>query len=377
MAGFDTSVFRQQWRLPETQQNALLRGLETQRAQQGNALQSMQLQALMQRQQQEQAAQAKMQQFVQGLPSPRMQASQNALAGGGGPTVANAQRMAPVDPRLQMQYGAMQAGLMSPMDYLKSLHPEQKLQAVGMDQNIVDMNAGGAVVRAGQAKPAPKPSAVQEFEYAQTNPAFDSWNRTNKKAGATNLSVNTEKSYGGEIAQGLAKADLAALDVARSAPDRIRSAADVKRILSTGNPITGTAAEQRLWLDKALSTAGVIDGTRTQATEDLVNLLANQTLDAIKTSGLGSGQGFTDKDRQFLQDAKAGRIEINAKTLYRMADLNEKSARASIAYGNKVAARLKGNPILGTVGQDLEVQAPVDLNEAIAAEAARRGLGGK
>ena len=61
MAGFDTSVFRQQWRLPETQQNALLRGLETQRAQQGNALQSMQLQALMQRQQQEQAAQAKMQ----------------------------------------------------------------------------------------------------------------------------------------------------------------------------------------------------------------------------------------------------------------------------------------------------------------------------
>ena len=191
MAGFDTSVFRQQWRLPETQQNALLRGLETQRAQQGNALQSMQLQALMQRQQQEQAAQAKMQQFVQGLPSPRMQASQNALAGGGGPTVANAQRMAPVDPRLQMQHDAMQAGLMSPMDYLKSLHPEQKLQAVGMDQNIVDMNRGGAVVTPGQAKPAPKPSAVQEFEYAQGNPAFDAWNRSNKKAGATSVSVNT------------------------------------------------------------------------------------------------------------------------------------------------------------------------------------------
>ena len=103
----------QNWRQPQTPQNALMQGLEVQRAQQGNALQQYQLQALMQRAQQEQAAQAKQQQFVQGLPSPQMMASQNALAGGGGPTVGNAQRMQPVDPRLQMQHSAMQAGMLS------------------------------------------------------------------------------------------------------------------------------------------------------------------------------------------------------------------------------------------------------------------------
>lgn len=53
----DNRVF-QNWRLPESPQNALMRGLEMQRAQQGNALQQYQLQALIQRQQQEAAAQA-------------------------------------------------------------------------------------------------------------------------------------------------------------------------------------------------------------------------------------------------------------------------------------------------------------------------------
>lgn len=193
------------------------------------------------------------------------------------------------------------------------------------------------------------------------------------KAGAPSISVNTEKSYAGNVAEGLAKNDVAALDAARSAPDRVRTARSIKQVLDSNKALTGTAASVRLELVKALSTAGLVNADSTTATEDLVSMLNSQTLDAIKTAGMGSGQGFTDKDRQFLQDAKSGRIEINAATLRRMADLNEKAGLASIEYGNKIAARLKGNPAMGTVGQDLDFKAPDDFQKALDDEAKRRG----
>jgi hypothetical protein len=197
------------------------------------------------------------------------------------------------------------------------------------------------------------------------------------KSGAptTNIGINTEKTYAGNVAEGLAKNDVSALDAARSAPDRLQTARSVKAVLEGSKAITGTGADARLAITKALATAGLVNGDSTTATEDLVSMLNSQTLDAVKTSGLGAGQGFTDKDRQFLQDAKSGRIELNAKSLWRMADLNERAAQQSINHGNKIAARLKGNPAMGSVAQDLEVSAPTQadsLQQLIQREAERR-----
>jgi hypothetical protein len=195
------------------------------------------------------------------------------------------------------------------------------------------------------------------------------------------VNVTLDKTYGGVVAKGLADADVAAIDAARSAPDRLRSAREVQRIL-TQTPITGSGAEMRLAITKALSTAGLIDGKTVTSTEDLASVLANQTLDAIKTSGLGSGQGFTDKDRQFLQDAKSGRLETNAGTLQYIARLNERAAIASMERGNSVIRRLKKDPNFSgsTAGALEEVTMPTDSGvtlppqSAIEAEMRRRGL---
>jgi hypothetical protein len=173
----------------------------------------------------------------------------------------------------------------------------------------------------------------------------------------TNVKVSTEKGYAGEIAKGLAGQDLAAIDAARNAGDRIRTAQSVKSLLEK-SPITGTGAEARLALNKALTTAGLIDGTQVRDTETLAGLLASSTLDAIKTSGLGGGQGFTDKDRQFLERARSGNLEVNPATLRDLADLNERAARASIQRGKTVAKRLQGNPSMGTVGQEFNFDEP-------------------
>jgi hypothetical protein len=183
-----------------------------------------------------------------------------------------------------------------------------------------------------------------------------------KRAGAssTNVSVSTDKGYAGEIVKGLATQDLAAIDAGRAAPQRLENARNIKQILAS-NPITGTGAESRLAFEKTLATAGIIDGNRVKNTEDLVSLLASGTLDSIKTSGLGSGQGFTDKDRQFLEKAKSGNIEINAGTLGTLAELNEKAALASINRGNQVIEKLKTNPDMGKAGYGLE---PIPVPEA-------------
>jgi hypothetical protein len=97
---------------------------------QRNALMQMQMQAAQEQQAQQRQQNALMQQFRDSIPSPQMAASQQALMGGGGPTVANAQRIQPVDPRLQMLHGAMKAGAVSPMDYAKEAFPKDEFVSV-------------------------------------------------------------------------------------------------------------------------------------------------------------------------------------------------------------------------------------------------------
>jgi hypothetical protein len=192
------------------------------------------------------------------------------------------------------------------------------------------------------------------------NKAYQDYEINKASAGAsrTNISVSTDKKYGEIFGAKIAEQDAAAIDAAKSSHDRIDSSRRVKQLLAQ-NPITGTGAGARLALEKAFVTAGIIDGTNVANTEALASNLASQTLDAIKTSGLGSGQGFTDKDRIFLQEAKSGRIEMNGMTLNRLADLNERAALKSIEKGNSVIRSLKGNKDMGDVVNRLEeIQIP-------------------
>lgn len=243
-------------------------------------------------------------------------------------------------------------------------------QSLAKDETPLTVAPGASLVDRRTMKPlftAPKPqeqpSAVREYEYARANGyqgSFPQWEMERRRAGATTVSVgvNSDKSYFGNVAEGLAKNDVAAIDAGRSAPDRIASSRRVKEVLAK-NPITGTGAEVRLSLNRALSTAGLIDGTNVANTEVLASTLASQTLDAIKTSGLGSGQGFTDKDRAFLERAKSGNIEMTPQALGMLADLNEKAARASITRANSVIGKLRSAPQSGQMGTMLEpIQEP-------------------
>ena len=166
---------------------------------------------------------------------------------------------------------------------------------------------------------------------------------TTAPAVSVNVGDKASNKYTEALAEGVAKQDLEAIALGETAIPQIESSFRVRDLLKQ-NPITGTGANARLGLEKALATAGFGKGERATITENLSAELAKTTLGAIRSSGLGSGQGFTDKDRQFLERAAAGQIELTQANLLYLAELNDRAGRAAIARSNAVRARARQLP---------------------------------
>jgi hypothetical protein len=165
-----------------------------------------------------------------------------------------------------------------------------------------------------------------------------------KRSGAINLAVNTEKSYGGEFGQGLAKNDVSLYQTATKAPQVLQTVKDTKALLDSGKVITGFGANQRLdiaRLGSALNIGGKDTKEVVANTQQLFANRAQATLDSIRESGLGAGQGFSNADRDFLEKAKMGGIVYDKASLQRQLDIEERVARAS---ANKWNDRIKSIP---------------------------------
>jgi len=174
----------------------------------------------------------------------------------------------------------------------------------------------------------------------------------------TTINMPGDNAYASTVGKGLGERDLTILDTGRTAPQRYENAQRVLDILADGKAITGTGADWRLGFARAAATAGLASPDDAAATETLASTLASQTLDAIKSSGLGSGQGFTDKDRQFLERAKAGQITMTPQALKDLATLNKKSAIAAIRQSNEVAKRVGADPRFGEYSKSLMIDEP-------------------
>jgi hypothetical protein len=213
------------------------------------------------------------------------------------------------------------------------------------------------------------PSDVETYQYYVVDqkrlglPAksFEEWRLTKPPSTVVQNLLPGEKTankYSDELAGLLAKQDSDAIAAGDNAIGQIESSFRVRNLLKQ-NPITGTGAPARLALEKALVTAGFSKGDRATVTENLSAELAKTTLAAVRTSGLGSGQGFTDKDRQFLERAAAGQIDLTPENLRYLAELNEKAGRANIAVSNRVRSRVRQLPqFKGLPGMLPDIVAP-------------------
>jgi hypothetical protein len=125
----------------------------------------------------------------------------------------------------------------------------------------------------------------------------------------------------------------------------------------------------KLNMARALNLAGADNNEKIANTELLLSGLARQTLGAVKTSGLGTGQGFTDKDLKFLQDVEGGRITMNAQTIQHLAELSHSAAEKSANTWNKRVKEIPKTALEGTGLSTEPIVVPKRLGAAPAAPA--------
>lgn len=162
---------------------------------------------------------------------------------------------------------------------------------------------------------------------------------------APQSSITIKNEGGTEYAKGFAKKQVDRDDslrsVAEKGQDLIERSQRIRSVLDSKEVITGAGADFRLSFAKGLKAIGWSDSESPDNTETLAADLAQNTLDHIKASGLGTGNGFTEKDLIFLQSATGGRINLEKGTMLRLSNIQESVARAAIGKWN---ARLKTIP---------------------------------
>lgn len=162
-------------------------------------------------------------------------------------------------------------------------------------------------------------------------------------------SVNTEKKYGEAFAGKIADADVSLRDAAEKAPQLAERANRIKEVLSKGNTITGFGADFRLGFGKAAALAGLeAAGDAAANTETLAAGLAQNTMDAIKASGMGGGTGFSNADRDFLEKAVGGKITLESQAISRLADLAHRAASLTAQRWTKRVSQIPKSAIEGT-----------------------------
>ena len=134
-----------------------------------------------------------------------------------------------------------------------------------------------------------------------------------------------ESKYGEKFGALAAEADDKLLGAARSAPKMAENANETLRLLELPT-ITGSGADIRLALAKAYSLLGDTDQQSIVNTENLIKSTGAATLASIKDAGLGTGQGFTDKDLKFLQGVTGGTIALSKETLKNFARIQHEVA---------------------------------------------------
>jgi hypothetical protein len=211
----------------------------------------------------------------------------------------------------------------------------------GQKQMFQTPGLGGAPKSVGIYADVPLPAAVAEQKKAIA------------RAGASNITMSTEKKYGEQFAGKMADTDIAKMTTAEQAPRLAESANRIIDLVKQGNIFTGPVADIKLNIARALNVAGASNEEKIANTESLIAATGQSTLDAIKSAGLGTGQGFTDKDLNFLRGIAGGTIQLTAQTLTELARLQHQTATRSAEAWN---TRVKQLPKSATEGTGLSTE---------------------
>lgn len=300
---------------------------------------------------------------------PYQQARVNLQTGVQGLAQAGAGMLGAQDPQMQRQAQRrafiQQIDMTDPNSLVQGIRasssdPELNAFLLGKYKELETINKTKAetVAKMREGNAAMLTTEQRNFKQAQDDGykgSFNQWLTEQKRAGATNvsLSATADKSYGSELGGLVAKSDIALRDSANSAPEILNGVQQTRDLLDSGKVFTGTGANAKLnvlALGQAFGVTGANDNDVIAKTQQLQQQRSKAVLNQIKSSGLGTGQGFTDKDLNFLERASAGTITLSADTIREQLKIEEKLAKASV---NKWNARVKTLPAQLTTSMGL------------------------
>ena len=214
------------------------------------------------------------------------------------------------------------------------------------------INRKGEVIATGKPKEEKPPVSYQEFLLAKQEGFKGSYNDyqtldANRKRAITNVTTNVmggEKQYDKTFGEEVAKQDIALKATAENAPNTLANIKRQQNLLEKGGVITGVGANQRLDIARLGQSLGLTGKNVVADTQQFYAGRAGSVLDSIKSSGLGAGNGFTNKDLEFLEKAKLGGIVFDAESLRRQLQIEDNVTRAIVARYNQ---RVKDMPIAG------------------------------
>ena len=192
----------------------------------------------------------------------------------------------------------------------------------------------------------PKPTARPTGEEALVQSQLAAWQAANpglpvtpqveaeiraqaRRAGAATTTIKT----GDDVSEKLVAERLFAdRDTAVAAQRALPAYDEAEKLLKGGKVMTGTLAEGRLAIAKALAPFGV-DQTTADNTEVLRAQLAAPVLSLVKQ--LGSGAGISNADRDFAERAAGGKITLNPQAILRLAEIGRRASNLAITTYTK------------------------------------------
>lgn len=238
--------------------------------------------------------------------------------------------------------------LAMPVDQRSAFMASQGASASELKPTVSQVNRYGQTDVVQTAPFTGKVTPLATFEDVPLPAAVQAQKKEVAKAGASNITQTTEKKYGEQFANKMADTDIAKMGVAERAPQQAANANQIIDLVKQGNIFTGPIANVKLNIARALNVAGANNAEKIANTEALISASGQGTLNAIKDAGLGTGQGFTDKDLVFLQGIAGGTIDLTPQALTRLATLQHQAATRSAESWNKRVSQLPKSAIEGT-----------------------------
>lgn len=176
--------------------------------------------------------------------------------------------------------------------------------------------------------------------------AIDQMVKSDRKSGASNLTVHTGNALGSEFGKGIGGEDLALRSAAKNAEMTVQNADQALKNLDKA--ITGPNADIRLQAAKYLNVAGANNQETIKASEEAFAQRSQALLGRVKSSGLAGSQGLTEGERKFLTNAYGGNLNLDKETLKGMLTLEKKVAHRDATMWNQRLKEMPTEVVKGT-----------------------------